>query len=231
MSVVVVTGTSTDVGKTITTAAIGAQALSQGVKVVVIKPVQTGVADDADGDLAQISRLTGIYETIELARYPDPLAPSTAARRCGRPMLSLDEVVHAVQSADGPEQLTLVEGAGGVLVPLGKDGFTILDLAAALSAPIVVVAAAGLGTLNHSALTVRAIVDRSISCLGVIIGSWPQLPGLAECCNQAELAEFTRVKNLGAIPAESGALSQVEFLRLAPRWLDLSGGIMPQNAV
>ena len=114
MSVLCVTGTSTDVGKTVTTAAVAAVAGAAGLRVAVCKPAQTGVADDEPGDLAEITRLAGPgIDTLELARYPEPLAPDTAARRSGRPLLSLLDVVAAVRELDATHDLTLVEGAGG----------------------------------------------------------------------------------------------------------------------
>ena len=84
VSVLVISGTGTGVGKTIVTAAIAALAQDQGRRVAVLKPVQTGLADGQPGDLADVGRLAGEITTVELARYPDPLAPETAARRAGR---------------------------------------------------------------------------------------------------------------------------------------------------
>jgi dethiobiotin synthetase len=85
-----------------------------------------------------------------------------------------------IRGADGPGQLTLVEGAGGLLVELGADGVTLRDLAVELGAPVLVVTAPGLGTLNHTALTLEAIAAKGLSCAGLVIGSWPADPGPAE---------------------------------------------------
>ncbi|MEZ7237070.1 dethiobiotin synthase [Rhodococcus sp. GXMU-t2271] len=220
MTVLCVTGTSTDVGKTVVTAAYAAVAAAAGLRVAVCKPAQTGVADDAPGDLAEITRLTGgRVHTVELARYPEPLAPDTAARRSGRPLLRLPVVVAAVRALADEYDLVLVEGAGGLLVRLGRDGFTLLDVAAAASAPAVVVAAPALGTLNHSALTVAALKAGGVDCAGVVIGAWPEQPGLAEQCNLQDLPEVTGVPLLGRIPAGSGALDAVSFAEQATRWL------------
>ncbi|MDM7488278.1 dethiobiotin synthase [Rhodococcus sp. CSLK01-03] len=220
MTVLCVTGTSTDVGKTVVTAAYAAVAAAAGLRVAVCKPAQTGVADDAPGDLAEITRLTGgRVHTVELARYPEPLAPDTAARRSDRPLLRLPVVVAAVRALADEYDLVLVEGAGGLLVRLGRDGFTLLDVAAAVSAPAVVVAAPALGTLNHSALTVAALKAGGVECAGVVIGAWPEQPGLAEQCNLQDLPEVTGVPLLGRIPAGSGALDAVSFAEQATRWL------------
>ncbi|TCN49409.1 dethiobiotin synthetase [Rhodococcus sp. SMB37] len=220
MSVVCVTGTSTDVGKTVATAALASLALASGKTVAVCKPAQTGVADGHPGDLHEIERLTGsCVDVLELARYPDPLAPDTAARRSGRPLLELAGVVRAIRDLDATHDLTLVEGAGGVLVRLGADGFTLADVAAALNAPTVIVVASGLGTLNHTALTASALRAAGVDCAGVIVGSWPDEPDLAERCNLDDLPDVAGIPVLGRIPAGSGALTQDEFHTGARTWL------------
>ncbi|MDI9907841.1 MULTISPECIES: dethiobiotin synthase [Rhodococcus] len=216
MSVLLVTGTSTDVGKTVVTAALASVALQSGKSVAVLKPAQTGVDVDGAGDLAEIERLTGGGVTlVELARYPEPLAPDTAARRSGLPLLELDDVVRVARDLDTTHDLTLIEGAGGLLVRLGVDGFTARDLAAALAAPVVLVVASGLGTLNHTALTVEALGASGVECAGLVIGSWPQEPDLAERCNREDLVSVSGVPLLGLMPAGSGSESVQEFAQTA----------------
>lgn len=216
MSIFLVTGTSTDVGKTVVTAALASVALQSGKSVAVLKPAQTGVDVDGAGDLAEIERLTGGGVTlVELARYPEPLAPDTAARRSGLPLLELDDVVRVARDLDTTHDLTLIEGAGGLLVRLGVDGFTARDLAAALAAPVVLVVASGLGTLNHTALTVEALGASGVECAGLVIGSWPQEPDLAERCNREDLVSVSGVPLLGLIPAGSGSESVQEFAQTA----------------
>ena len=206
MSILLVTGTSTDVGKTVVTAALASLAVQSGKSVAVLKPAQTGVDVDGAGDLAEIERLTGGGVTlVELARYPEPLAPDTAARRSGLPLLALDDVVRVARDLDTTHDLTLIEGAGGLLVRLGVDGFTARDLAAALAAPVVLVVASGLGTLNHTALTVEALGAVGVECAGLVIGSWPQEPDLAEICNREDLVSVSGVPLLGLMPAGSGS--------------------------
>ncbi|MET8314601.1 dethiobiotin synthase [Rhodococcus erythropolis] len=216
MSIFLVTGTSTDVGKTVVTAALASVALQSGKSVAVLKPAQTGVDVDGAGDLAEIERLTGGGVTlVELARYPEPLAPGTAARRSGLPLLELDDVVRVARDLDTTHDLTLIEGAGGLLVRLGVDGFTARDLAAALAAPVVLVVASGLGTLNHTALTVEALGASGVECAGLVIGSWPQEPDLAERCNREDLVSVSGVPLLGLMPAGSGSESVQEFAQTA----------------
>ncbi|MFI9510882.1 dethiobiotin synthase [Nocardia sp. NPDC052566] len=217
MSVLFITGTSTEVGKTVVTAAVAAAAVAAGRSVAVCKPAQTGVGPGEPGDLAEIERLSGVGGGLELARYPDPLAPDTAARRCGRPELTLAETASAIAEFDG-DGLTLVEGAGGLLVRLGD--FTLLELAQQLGAPVLVVAMAGLGTLNHSELTTRALSSAGVACAGLVIGSWPAAPDLASECNRIDLPRHTGVGVVGAVPEGAGSWSRDRFTAAAPAWFD-----------
>ena len=211
------TGTGTGVGKTVVTAAIAAVASG---RVAVLKPAQTGVAPGEPGDLADVVRLAAPATVGELARYPDPLAPATAARRAGRPALEPAAAAQAARLLAAEHDLVLVEGAGGLLVPLtfgqGTDlGGTLADVAAELDAPVLVVAAAGLGTLNATALTAEALRTRRLTCVGVVIGAWPARPDLAACENLHDLPTVTGVPLIGAIPEGAGALIREEFACVA----------------
>lgn len=218
MSLLFVTGTSTEVGKTVVTAALAATAAAAGRSVAVCKPAQTGVAPGEPGDLAEIIRLSGADRTVELARYPEPLAPDTAARRSGLPLLTLAETAAAVEALADAD-LTLVEGAGGLLVRVGD--FTLLDLAAKLDAPVLVVVAPGLGTLNHSELTTRALQAAGVRCAGLVLGSWPETPDLAMECNRTDLPRGTGVELIGAVPAGAGSWNRERFATAAPGWFDI----------
>src|ERR1700760_3907409 len=128
MSVLVVTGTDTGVGKTVTTASLACNARLTGIDVAVCKPVQTGIAD-GDDDLAEVGKLSGVTELHGLARLPEPLAPALAAGRAGEALPTRGELGALVAEADRRERLTLVEGAGGLLVQIGDGGVTLRDLA------------------------------------------------------------------------------------------------------
>ena len=213
--ILVVTGTGTGVGKTVVTAAVAALAADAGRTVAVLKPAQTGIAPGEPGDLADVERLTGgRVRTCELARFPDPLAPFTAARRAGAEPLTPDAVADAARALAGQHDLVLVEGAGGLLVRFTAEG-TLADVAAALDAPVLVVAAAGLGTLNHTALTVEALRVRGLRCAGVVVGAWPAAPDLAARCNLADLPAVTGVALVGALPDGSGGLAAARFAEVA----------------
>ncbi|MFE2280072.1 dethiobiotin synthase [Streptomyces sp. NPDC059454] len=219
MPVLVITGTGTEVGKTVVTAALAATALAAGRSVAVLKAAQTGVRPDEAGDAEEVARLAGAVTTAELARYPDPLAPATAARRAGRAPVHPHEVAERAAKLATEHDLVLVEGAGGLLVRFDAAGGTLADAAALLSAPVLVVASAGLGTLNVTELTARELRGRGLDLAGVVIGSWPAEPDLASRCNLLDLPDVTGVPLLGAVPAGAGALPPAGFRASAPHWL------------
>jgi dethiobiotin synthetase len=213
--IVVVSGTGTGVGKTVVTAAVAALAQARGARVAVLKPAQTGVAAGEPGDLADVVRLVPSVETRELVRYPEPLAPATAARRAGAAPVTAAAAASAARDLDADADLVLVEGAGGLLVRLTDDGDTLADVAAKLQAPVLVVAAAGLGTLNTSALTAEALTGRGLRCLGFVVGAWPARPDLAAQCNLVDLPAVTGAPLLGAVPDGAGALPPDDFAAVA----------------
>ena len=214
--VLVVSGTGTEVGKTVVTAAVAALAASGGLRVAVVKPAQTGEPPGTSGDLEVIRRLSGVTQTHELARFGDPLSPEAAARAAGRPPLDLAAAAVFIKAqADAGADLILVEGAGGLLVRYDPAGGTIADLAAMLDAPVLVVTTPGLGTLNHTALTLEALSARRLAAAGVVIGAWPAEPGLAERANLIDLAVIAGRPLAGAMPAGAARLSRAGFLAAA----------------
>jgi dethiobiotin synthetase len=197
VTVLIVTGTGTDVGKTVATAAIAACARGS---VAVVKPAQTGVAPGEPGDLAEVTRLSKVTDTFEFARYPDPLSPHHAAQVSGLPELAFADVVRRIDDLAGQYDLVLVEGAGGLLVPYDShDRWTLIDLAADLHCEFVVVTQPGLGTLNHTALTIGRLEAEAIDVAGVIIGSWPDEPDLAMRCALPDLRRMGRRGALGGV--------------------------------
>jgi len=221
--ILIVTGTDTGVGKTVVTAALAALALDRGERVAVLKPAQTGVAPGEPGDVDEVRRLSGAADLHELARYPEPLAPATAARRAGRLGVTPEAVAAAAAGLARDRDLVLVEGAGGLLVRLDEDGGTLADAAALLGAPVLVVARAGLGTLNAVALTCAAVRSRDLVCLGVVVGAWPDAPDLAARCNLEDLPAYAGAPLLGRLPAGAGALRREAFLAMARESLNPTG--------
>jgi len=224
VTVTFVTGTDTEVGKTVATAALVVALRAAGEQPYVIKPAQTGMAEEDYGDLDAVRHLAGPVPGHEGVRLQAPLAPDTAARLEGVTLPDLAAQRDAIVDAEA-EHHVLVEGAGGVLVPLGHH-WNVIDLAetvahAGVPVRFVVVARAGLGTLNHSALTVQAIAHRGLEVGGVIIGSWPTTPDLAAEQNLLDLPLLTGVPVLGRIPQRSGLMSAEEFTAAAAGWLAL----------
>lgn len=231
MTVLVVTGTDTGVGKTVTTAALACAARLAGIDVAVCKPVQTGARGASaatgnsvggDDDLREVGRLAGVDALHGGWRYPEALAPVAAATRAGMPLPTRDELLASVRDVDAPGRLTIVEGAGGLLVELGADGVTLRDIAVDLSAPVLVVVSPGLGTLNHTALTLESLAGQGIPTAGLVIGAWPAQPGVAEQGNRDALAGLAEVR--AVLPDGAGALTPHEFEALsagafAPDWI------------
>jgi dethiobiotin synthetase len=221
VTVVVVTGTGTGVGKTTVTSAIAALAVAAGRRVAVLKPAQTGIDAAQLGDVDEVRRLAGPSVTCrELARFPAPLAPARAARLAGLIPVTTATTASVARELAIEHDLVLVEGAGGLLVPLDDSGGTLADVAAALSAPVLVVVGAGLGTLNHTALTVEALRTRRLGCAGIVIGAWPTQPDLAARCNLIDLPAVTGLPLLGVVPGGAGHLTAAEFLPVARRGLE-----------
>jgi dethiobiotin synthetase len=217
VSVLVIAGTDTGVGKTVATAALACCAHAAGTDVAVCKPVQTGTAV-GDDDLAHISRLTGLTDLTGVVRYPEPLAPAAAAERAGLALPTRAQLISAIVSVDRPDKLTLVEGAGGLLVELGAGAVTLRDLAVDLDAQVLVVVAPGLGTLNHTALTLEALAVHHLSCAGLVIGTWPARPGAAETGNRDALARMAPLR--AVLPAGAGTLTPQEFAQMSASAFD-----------
>ena len=215
MSVLVVTGTGTGVGKTVVTAAVAALAAARGSRVAVVKPGQTGVAPGEPGDLDEVRRLAGVTDLHEHARYPDPLSPAAAARRAGLAPLDLRSSVRTVRELADDRDLVVVEGAGGLLVRYDDEGSTIADLARDLAADVLVAVDPALGTLNQTALTLEAMAHRGLRLAGLVIGSWPEQPDLACRSNVRDLETLAARPLAGALAAGAGGLDGPEFLPTA----------------
>jgi dethiobiotin synthetase len=221
---VVVTGTGTAVGKTVATAVLVTRALAAGRRVSVVKPYQTGVSTDEPSDALTVATLSGCTDVHELVRLDDALAPETAARLRGVPIPAVSDLVAAVETRGEGRDVTYVEGAGGVAVRLDLVGGTITTLARLLrerghDLDVVVVTALGLGTLNHTELTVAALRADGFEPSGLVLGAVPDELGLAERCNLDDLPRLTGLPVLAEIPSGAGALSPAVFRTIAPTWL------------
>ncbi|MGI5287176.1 dethiobiotin synthase [Nonomuraea polychroma] len=219
MSILVVTGTDTGVGKTVVTAAVAALATGRGASVAVVKPAQTGVLPGTTGDLDAVIRLGGVTTTFELCRFGEPLSPAAAARVAGVSPVSMVDVVRLVRELRESNRLVLVEGTGGLLERYDEDGATIADLARSLGAQVLVVVRAGGGSVNQTALTLEALAHRGLDLAGLVIGRWPDEPGLVERSNVADLEMLAARPLAGALPEGAGRLDRDAFAQVARRGL------------
>lgn len=179
----IVTGTDTDVGKT-----VFAAALAGALRARYWKPVQAGLDDG--GDAARIAALAGVpqaYVLPEAYRLATPCSPHQAAAIDG---VTIDPARLALPAVDGP---LVVEGAGGVLVPLTRS-FTYADMFARWGQPVVLVARTALGTINHSLLSIEALRARQVPILGVAF------VGDAQAESEGIIAELGQVRRLGRLP-------------------------------
>jgi dethiobiotin synthase len=215
--VILVTGTDTGVGKTITTAALAAALNGKERSVAVYKPCQSGAAD-GDSDAAEIIRLAGVPAEAGVV-LQEPMAPVAAAAIDGTPLPALAWHAGRIRELAATHDHVLVEGAGGVLVELDSDGGTLADLGSLLAAAFVVVARPGLGTLNHTALTLEALAARGLDVLGVVLGSWPARPDAIHHSNRQVLGSL-RVPVIGALPERASELSPADFRAGAAAWLN-----------
>jgi dethiobiotin synthetase len=207
---VFVTGTDTGVGKTVLAAAVILALRERGVPAVGFKPAETGIDDTALADSEVLRAASGVDEPLAtpLVRLGDPLAPAVAAERAG----------HAIDPAEISERLlalrtagytVVMEGAGGLLAPLAW-GCSFADLAASTRLPALLVARAGLGTLNHTLLTVEALRARGIPLLGVVLNGTTGDPAdLAEATNPDALRRLLPDVAVVSVPFDlaGGALS------------------------
>lgn len=208
-----VTGTDTGVGKTLVSAALASTWHRNGRDVAYVKPVQSGAAD-GDDDAADVGALTSLPTFVGPVVGPS-LAPAVAVR-LATGHLDVDELAEVVLDANARHEHLVVEGAGGLLVELGTDGTTCADLAEALQLPVVVVARPGLGTLNHTCLTLAELERRDLAVAGVVVSGFPDDPDLATRTNLAELQRLSNGRLAGVVPALSNVAP--DALEHAPSW-------------
>jgi dethiobiotin synthetase len=196
-------------------AGIAASAAAQGYRVGALKPAESGVAPDAgdESDIEAVVRLAAPAGARTLVSYPDALAPLAAAEEAGAVPLAIGDVIEAVRVTAQSYDVVLVEGAGGLLVPMGEGGWTVAQLAVALRCPVVVVCRPDLGTLNHTTLTLEALEHRGVTA-SIVVGSWPVEPELVHWRNLTDLPG----ELVGVVPAGVGALPAEEFRARAPAW-------------
>ena len=198
-----VTATDTGVGKTEVACAIVRAARARGEDVVGMKPAQSGHASGEASDAERLLAAAGGVEPLEAIcpyTFEAPLAPAIAARVEGR-SVSLERILDAARALAARHAAVVVEGAGGLLVPL-TDRDTYADLATRLGLPALVVARAGLGTVNHTALTCEALRARGVRLAGIVLNRTAPIDDPSVPHNAAEIERLTGVRVLAVLPFE-----------------------------
>ena len=222
-----ITGTDTGVGKTLFAASLAASLRERGYRVGVMKPVETGCAK-RDGmlfpdDAARLKAASNCSETLETIcpyRFADPLAPSIAAERAGR-RVDVDHLLAVYQSISSAHDVTLVEGAGGLMVPL-LPSYTYADLARVLKLPLLAVAANRLGMINHLLLTLEHASCKGLQVLGYVLNRVTSENSLAAETNREVMFGLTGAPCLGDFPFINVAEKQTFPLELFDAEFDSS---------
>ncbi len=209
-----VTGTDTGVGKTEVACGLLEIARAAGIDAVGMKPAQSGATDGEPTDAERLRDACDRVEPFEaICPYVlgAPLAPAVAARLEGR-TVSLARIVDAARALAARHAAIVVEGAGGLLVPL-TDEATYAELAKALGLPVLVVARAGLGTINHTALTVEALRARAIPIAGIVLNRASPVDDPSVPHNAGEIARLTGIAPAAVLPWEPDIAARAAALR------------------
>jgi dethiobiotin synthetase len=194
---VFVTGTGTEVGKSVVAATIARTLAAEGKRVAVFKPAVTGLDEEVETDHELLRRAAGSSqsdEEIAPYRYGPPASPHLAASLADEE-IDPERLRETARAAAENAEAIVCEGVGGLLVPLSPD-YLVRDLAVDLGYPVVVVAAPGLGTINHTLLTVEAARAAGLQVTAVVLNPWPEEPSEIERSNRETIAALGRVEVL-----------------------------------
>jgi dethiobiotin synthetase len=207
-----VTGTDTDVGKTIVTGALAAALRAEDLNVGIWKPVQSGaLLGSGETDAERLLQYSGIHERAEDVAsftFQAPLTPMLAAKQDGVD-ITLQEIISAGQPLADRYESVLIEGAGGVAVPLTEDSL-VVDLISELRIPALIVARSGLGTINHTLLTVSYLQQHGVPIIGFILndGDSNEMYNDSSAATNAELIErYCGISFLGRFPRLTGEIN------------------------
>jgi len=189
-----VTGTGTEVGKTVVAAAIARTLSASGQRVAVFKPAVTGLDDGGEPDHALLRRAAGSTqrdEEIAPYRYGPPMSPHLAAKLAGEEIQPKRLLAAAHAAAAGADTL-VCEGVGGLLVPLAP-GYLVRNLAVDVGLPLTIATSPGLGTINHTLLTIEAARAAGLALSAVVLTPWPRQPSTIEESNREAIAALGEV--------------------------------------
>jgi dethiobiotin synthetase len=190
-----VTGTGTEVGKTVVAAVTARSLVTNGSSVAVFKPAVTGLDEPGEADHELLRRAAGSTQSdAEIApyRFGPPASPHLAAETAGVQIEREKLLVAARAAAEGADAL-VCEGVGGLLVPLAPD-YLVRDFAVDLGLPLAIAAAPGLGTINHTLLTIEAARGADLEVVVVVLTPWPESPSPIEESNSETIASLGRVR-------------------------------------
>ncbi len=216
-----VTGTDTGVGKTVLAAAVAAALRADGVDVAAFKPVVTGIDEPEEGRPADHELLATAaarpVDEVAPHRFGPPVSPHLAAELAG---VALEPAALVAAARALRADVVVAEGVGGLLVPLTL-GYTIRDLAVDLGWPVVVAARPGLGTINHSLLTVEAARAAGLDVRAVVLTPWPGEPSVMHRSNAEAIARLgaVEVATLGSVGVDVGELARAGATLPYERWL------------
>jgi dethiobiotin synthetase len=208
-----ITATDTGVGKTEVACGLVRGHRARGLDVGAMKPAQSGHSSGEPSDAELLAAAAGGADPADLVcpySFGPPLAPAVAARLEGR-TVSVTRILEAARALAARHSALVVEGAGGLMTPLAEDA-TYADLAVALGLPVLVVARAGLGTVNHVALTCEALRARGLAVHGIVLNRASPAVDPSEAHNPAEIERLTRARVLASLPYERDIAARQRLL-------------------
>jgi len=221
-----VTGTDTEVGKSVVAAVLVATLAARGVRVGAFKPVVTGLDEEPEpgkpADHELLARCAGMAPAdVAPLRFGPAVSPHLAGELAGV-AIEPGALAEAARRTGAERGTLIAEGVGGLLVPLTSDGYLVRDLAVELGLPLVVVARPGLGTINHTLLTLESARGAGLDVRAVVLSPWPQDPTPMEASNRATIEALggVEVVELGRVAGFGGAeLAAAGSALPLARWL------------
>lgn len=198
-----ISGTDTGVGKTVITAALAWSLKQTGKRIAALKPVQTGTELPGLTDIEFVEKVLGTHHALDDVcpyRFPKPLAPLVASELSGGE-IDIGKIKEAYRKLQSAHDIVIVEGAGGLLVPI-LENYLMSDLASDLGLPVLLVTRPDLGTLNHTLLTVESARTRGLRITGIVINNFPEDPGDAERTNPELISRLTGAPIAGVYPSD-----------------------------
>ncbi|WP_413374873.1 dethiobiotin synthase [Alkalihalobacillus sp. 1P02AB] len=217
-----VTGTDTGVGKTVISSGIAAVLKEEGIDIGVFKPMLSGInRSNPMSDTAWLKRMSNTSLTLEEItpfQFEKPLAPAIAQELEGT-NIKLEDIIKNWKQIRKKHNYFIIEGAGGIAVPLGQ-GFLVSDLIKALDLPVLIVARSQLGTINHTFLTIEYAKRLGLSVIGVIINGMNDNPNLFEDRNPLLLKQMSNIPILGITPKITD-LTDESIKSLVKKYVDI----------